>query len=135
MSLAGLTGHLIETKGLRRPEASGPISLVSLVTRSSNCSKPVWPATFVSDAVLKDSIRQLREALGDDAAAPNYIETAHRRGYRFIAQISAAAGEDAAEESRARAGRPAADSRQVDLSMPTSRSGALGRESGARQAA
>jgi DNA-binding response OmpR family regulator len=27
----------------------------------------VWPGTFVSDAVLKDSIRQLREALNDDA--------------------------------------------------------------------
>ena len=48
----------------------------------------VWPGTFVSDAVLKDIIRQLREALGDDAAAPQYIETAHRRGYRFIGAIS-----------------------------------------------
>jgi hypothetical protein len=38
----------------------------------------VWPATFVGDAVLKDSIRQLREALDDDAASPRYIETAHR---------------------------------------------------------
>jgi DNA-binding winged helix-turn-helix (wHTH) protein/tetratricopeptide (TPR) repeat protein len=45
----------------------------------------VWPNTFVGDAVLKDNIRQLREALNDDAAAPTYIETAHRRGYRFIA--------------------------------------------------
>ena len=88
----------------------------------------VWPATFVSDAVLKDSVRQLREALGDDAAAPRYIETAHRRGYRFIAQVSAAAGEGAAAESRARAGSPAAVSRQADLSIPTSRSGVLGRE-------
>src|SRR5262245_10140876 len=48
----------------------------------------VWPGTFVGDAVLKDSIRQLREALADDANSPLYIETAHRRGYRFIAQIS-----------------------------------------------
>jgi DNA-binding winged helix-turn-helix (wHTH) protein/predicted ATPase len=88
----------------------------------------VWPATFVSDAVLKDSIRQLREALGDDAAAPRYIETAHRRGYRFIAQISEAVGEGTAVESRARAGSPAAVSRQADLSIPTSRSGVLGRE-------
>jgi DNA-binding winged helix-turn-helix (wHTH) protein len=53
----------------------------------------VWPATFVTDAVLKDSIRQLREALGDDAASPRYIETAHRRGYRFIAAISSAVPE------------------------------------------
>jgi DNA-binding winged helix-turn-helix (wHTH) protein len=47
----------------------------------------VWPGTFVGDAVLKDNIRQLREALKDDAASPNYIETAHRRGYRFIAKL------------------------------------------------
>jgi len=45
----------------------------------------------VSDAVLKDCIRQLREALQDDPATPTYIETAHRRGYRFIAKPSAAA--------------------------------------------
>jgi predicted ATPase/DNA-binding winged helix-turn-helix (wHTH) protein len=48
----------------------------------------VWPDTFVSDAVLKDAIRQLREALGDDAKSPRFIETAHRRGYRFIAEIA-----------------------------------------------
>src|SRR5262249_5915526 len=48
----------------------------------------VWPGTFVGDAVLKDNIRQLREALNDDAGSPRYIETAHRRGYRFIARLS-----------------------------------------------
>src|SRR5215470_10097486 len=48
----------------------------------------VWPGTFVGDAVLKDNIRQLREALDDDAGSPTYIETAHRRGYRFIGKIS-----------------------------------------------
>src|SRR6185295_18840559 len=47
----------------------------------------VWPETFVSDSVLKDSVRQLREALGDDAKTPKFIETAHRRGYRFIAPL------------------------------------------------
>jgi DNA-binding winged helix-turn-helix (wHTH) protein/predicted ATPase len=48
----------------------------------------VWPETFVGDAVLKDNIRQIREALGDDAESPIYIETAHRRGYRFIGTIA-----------------------------------------------
>src|SRR5215471_2306132 len=48
----------------------------------------VWPNTFVSDAVLKDCIRQLREAFGDEAKSPQYIETAHRRGYRFIGPVS-----------------------------------------------
>src|SRR5262245_24250136 len=48
----------------------------------------VWPETFVTDAVLKVTIRQLREALDDDPKAPEFIETAHRRGYRFIGQIT-----------------------------------------------
>src|SRR5215204_1072994 len=47
----------------------------------------VWPDTFVGDAVLKDSIRQLREALGDKPNAPQFIETSHRRGYRFIGDV------------------------------------------------
>src|SRR6476469_8299563 len=50
----------------------------------------VWPETFVGDAVLKDIVRQLRGALNDRATSPSYIETAHRRGYRFIAKISPA---------------------------------------------
>src|SRR5262245_14385964 len=44
----------------------------------------VWPETFVGEAVLKVAIRQIREALGDDPKTPRFIETAHRRGYRFI---------------------------------------------------
>ena len=44
----------------------------------------VWPETFVGEAVLKVTIRQLRDALDDDSNSPSFIETAHRRGYRFI---------------------------------------------------
>ena len=47
----------------------------------------IWPDTFVSDAVLKVTIRELREALHDDPKLPRFIETAHRRGYRFIAPM------------------------------------------------
>ena len=48
----------------------------------------VWPETFVGEAVLKVTVRQLREALGDDPKSPRFIGTAHRRGYRFIGQIA-----------------------------------------------
>ena len=48
----------------------------------------VWPDTVVSDAVLKVCIREIREALADDPAMPQFIETAHRRGYRFIGKLS-----------------------------------------------
>ena len=57
----------------------------------------VWPDTAVGDAVLKVAIRQIREALADDPRAPRFIETAHRRGYRFIASLSASRGAAVAE--------------------------------------
>ena len=57
----------------------------------------VWPGTFIGEAVLKVAIRQLREALHDDPASPRFIETAHRRGYRFIGQIAENAPEQAGD--------------------------------------
>ena len=50
-----------------------------------------WPETSVTDTVLKVCIRQIREALADDARAPKYIETSHRRGYCFIGRVADAA--------------------------------------------
>jgi len=47
----------------------------------------VWPETVVSDGALTSCIRELRKALEDDARQPRYIETLHRRGYRFIARV------------------------------------------------
>lgn len=47
----------------------------------------VWPDSIVGDDSLKGCIREIRRALGDDAVVPHFIETAHRRGYRFIGQI------------------------------------------------
>ena len=48
----------------------------------------VWPGVFVADGVLKVCVREIRRALDDDVKAPRFIETAHRRGYRFIAPVS-----------------------------------------------
>ena len=48
----------------------------------------VWPGVFVTDAVLKVAIADLRKALHDDPKQPLYIETVHRRGYRFIGQLT-----------------------------------------------
>ncbi|MGR8933375.1 MAG: AAA family ATPase [Gammaproteobacteria bacterium] len=47
----------------------------------------VWKRQYVSEGVLKNAIRELRQALGDDPKSPRYIETVHRRGYRFIAAL------------------------------------------------
>ncbi len=46
----------------------------------------VWPDTAVSDAALTSCIMELRQALQDDARRPRYIETVHRRGFRFLAR-------------------------------------------------
>jgi DNA-binding winged helix-turn-helix (wHTH) protein/predicted ATPase len=51
----------------------------------------VWPEAAVSEGVLKTCMGQIRQALGDTARTPHYIETVHRRGYRFIAPVTRAA--------------------------------------------
>jgi len=48
----------------------------------------VWGHQFVSDSTLKTSISELRAVLEDDARHPRYIETAARRGYRFVAETT-----------------------------------------------
>jgi len=44
----------------------------------------VWKDAFVSDTSLAEAISFLRQALGDDPQQPSYIQTVHRRGYRFL---------------------------------------------------
>ena len=60
-----------------------------LVTKDEFMDR-IWPGVFVGDAALKVCVREIRRALGDDSQQPRYIETAHRRGYRFIAPVSIA---------------------------------------------
>jgi pimeloyl-ACP methyl ester carboxylesterase len=47
-----------------------------------------WSDVHVGDGALKVCIREVRRALRDDFRTPTFIETAHRRGYRFIAPVS-----------------------------------------------
>ena len=49
--------------------------------------KKVWPDTFVEEANLASNISQLRKALGDGENGQRYIETAPKRGYRFVARV------------------------------------------------
>src|SRR5215475_10135999 len=78
-----------------RPKAFAVLNyLVSrpaqLVTKEELLNE-VWAGTFVGEAVLKVAIRQIREALNDDPGSPRFIETAHRRGYRFIGELKGTA--------------------------------------------
>jgi Tol biopolymer transport system component/DNA-binding winged helix-turn-helix (wHTH) protein len=68
-----------------------------LVTRE-DIQQRLWPAdTFVDfDHSLNTAVKKLRQALGDEADAPRYIETLPKRGYRFIGQVET----EAPQESR-----------------------------------
>ena len=89
------TGELLR-RGVRVKLQEQPFYLLLLllenagqiVTRES-VRQRLWPAnTFVEfDASLSVAVGKLREALGDDADNPRFIETVPRRGYRFIAPV------------------------------------------------
>jgi DNA-binding winged helix-turn-helix (wHTH) protein len=84
--------------GLRIKLQDQPFQLLSMlldrpgeiVTRDELRSR-LWEAgTFVDfDRGLNKAINRLREALGDSAEQPRFIETLPKRGYRFIAMIEA----------------------------------------------
>jgi serine/threonine-protein kinase len=51
----------------------------------------VWKDAFVTDTSLAEAVSVLRQALGDDSQSPTYVQTLHRRGYRFVASVLPAA--------------------------------------------
>jgi len=59
-----------------------------LITREE-LQQRIWPSnTFVDfDHGINNAIKRLREALGDTAETPRYVETIPRRGYRFVGRI------------------------------------------------
>ncbi|HLW80177.1 MAG TPA: winged helix-turn-helix domain-containing protein, partial [Terriglobia bacterium] len=77
-----------------------------VVTRADLQSR-IWENnTFVDfDSSLRVAVRKLREALGDDAENPVYIETIPKRGYRFLvpAVRRPASADDVAEPQMASA--------------------------------
>jgi DNA-binding winged helix-turn-helix (wHTH) protein len=62
-----------------------------LVTRDE-LRQRLWPAdTFVDfEHGVNAAVKRLRDALGDSAEAPRFVETIPRRGYRFIAPVEEA---------------------------------------------
>jgi DNA-binding winged helix-turn-helix (wHTH) protein/predicted Zn-dependent protease len=87
----------LRKRGVRLPITGLPLHVLTrlaekpgqLVTREE-LRNGLWSAeTFVDfDHGLRNAIARLREALGDSADAPRYIETLPRRGYRFIAPVT-----------------------------------------------
>ena len=94
-----LSAGVLEREGRKVSLQEQPFQVLTLllerpgevVTREEVRQK-LWPQdTFVDyDAGLNTAIRKLREALGDSADNPRFVETLPRRGYRFIAPVDAA---------------------------------------------
>lgn len=77
------------------------------LTTREELKQELWPAdTFVDfDVGLNTAIRKVRQALGDDADHPRYIETTAKRGYSFLAAVEEITVPPAAIEEAAQ--RPA----------------------------
>jgi predicted ATPase/DNA-binding winged helix-turn-helix (wHTH) protein len=73
-----------------------------LVTKDDLLST-VWREAVVSDSALASCIRDLRRELADPSGTPRYIETVHRRGFRFIGPVASSSD----LPSGPRAARPA----------------------------
>jgi DNA-binding winged helix-turn-helix (wHTH) protein len=85
-----------------------------------------WPDTAVGEAVLTTAMRELRQALGDQARIPHFIQTVHGRGYRFIAPVT----ETSVPTLSTKSARPAAepDALPIFRLPPVSASRLVGRE-------
>ena len=79
-----------------------------LVTREE-LRERLWPSdTFVDfEHGLNAAVRRIREALGDSADAPKYIETLPRRGYRFIAPVESLPASASAQSPNPKVSEPA----------------------------
>jgi DNA-binding winged helix-turn-helix (wHTH) protein len=84
---------LIKNSKEKRIETKVMSLLILLVSRSEEVvtrheiSTSLWPNVVVGDEGISQLIYSLRNALGDDAKKPQYIETIPKKGYRFIAQV------------------------------------------------
>jgi DNA-binding winged helix-turn-helix (wHTH) protein len=99
------TGRLWLGQGEIRLTPKAAAVLKVLVTRAGEpVSKEqlfasVWNGLAVSDDALTSCVQELRKALEDDSRQPRFIETRHRRGYRFVASLVTATAPAAVEET------------------------------------
>lgn len=91
--LALTTGQLWRgTQAVKLPPKALAV-LCLLVTRAGQVVtkeelfQAVWADTVVSDDALTSCMQELRQVLRDDARRPRFIETVHRRGFRFIGKV------------------------------------------------
>ena len=93
---ADSTSGELRRQGLRVKLHSQPLQLLfmllerpgQVLTREEIC-RELWPdGTFVDyEHGVNTAVNRIREALGDKASHPRFIETLARRGYRFVAPV------------------------------------------------
>jgi cholera toxin transcriptional activator len=126
---ADLVAGELRKSGVRIRLQEQPFQILSLlverqgdvITREELRQK-LWPTdTFVDfDHSLNTAVNKLRQALGDSALNPRYIETVARRGYRFLPRVervtsgAKSANSEAAPTSNARVAPPL----HPDLEVP-----------------
>jgi DNA-binding winged helix-turn-helix (wHTH) protein/TolB-like protein/Tfp pilus assembly protein PilF len=59
------------------------------LVRKDELMNSLWADAFVTENALTKRIKEVREALGDDAHQPRYLKTVPRVGYKFIADVEA----------------------------------------------
>src|SRR3954463_2934581 len=90
-----------------------------LVTREEIAQR-LWPeGTFVdSDHGVNSAVNRIREALGDTASNPRFVETLARRGYRFVAPVEQIGGAVESDAALSRVGsEPASDQSLYDSGL------------------
>jgi transcriptional activator of cad operon len=86
----------------------------------------LWPGLVVGDDALARTLSKLRQALGDDAKSPRYIETIAKRGYRLLAEVEGSGKTaEATAGDVARAEFPAASSGVPNWRHPWLRTGLI----------
>jgi DNA-binding winged helix-turn-helix (wHTH) protein len=63
--------------------------------------RQLWPDVTVTENALTQTVSDVRQALGDRASSPRYIQTVTRRGYRFIAPVETVSADIAVTEAAA----------------------------------
>ena len=81
------TGERCRSRPKRFSCSCCSLSTESAPCRSKSCTRRLWPSTFVLDTNIASLIAEIRRALDDDAAKPQFIRTMHRFGYRFVGQV------------------------------------------------
>src|ERR1700690_4194117 len=96
-----LRAGVLRKHGLRGRLQEQPFQVLAMllqhpgeVVSREELQKRLWPAnTFVDfDHGLNKAINKIRDALGDSAESPRFVETVSRRGYRFLAEVKVAHG-------------------------------------------